>query len=62
MLTSNDPVTAVFESAVANNQYEAPPKNLVIRDRPHSNAAEKFWEEHIDIGDFAESWKQYETV
>ena len=61
MLASNDPVTAVFESAVATINTRRLPKTLSLETAAF-NAAEKFWEEHIDIGDFAESWKQYEQL
>ena len=61
MLTSNDPVTAVFESAVATINTRHLPKTLSLETAAF-NAAEKFWEEHIDIGDFAENWKQYEQL
>ena len=61
VLASNDPVTAVFESAVATINTRYLPKTLSLETAAF-NAAEKFWEEHIDIGDFAENWKQYEQL
>ena len=61
VLASNDPVTAVFESAVATINTRYLPKTLSLETAAF-NAAEKFWEEHIDIGDFAESWEQYEQL
>ncbi len=61
VLASNDPVTAVFESAVATINTRKLPKTLSLETAAF-NAAEKFWEEHIDIGDFAESWEQYEQL
>ena len=61
VLANNDPVTAVFESAVATINMRKLPKTLSLETAAF-NAAEKFWEEHIDIGDFAESWEQYEQL
>ena len=61
VLASNDPVTAVFESAVATINTRYLQKTLSLETAAF-NAAEKFWEEHIDIGDFAESWEQYEQL
>ena len=61
VLASNDPVTAVFESAVATINTRYLPKTLSLETAAF-NAAEKFWEEHIDIGEFAESWEQYEQL
>ena len=61
VLASDDPVTAVFESAIATINTRYLPKTLSLETAAF-NAAEKFWEEHIDIGDFAESWEQYEQL
>lgn len=61
VLASNDPITAVFESAVATINTRKLPKTLSLETAAF-NAAEKFWEEHVDIGDFAENWEQYEQL
>jgi hypothetical protein len=61
VLASNDPVTAVFESAVATINTRYLPKTLSLETAAF-NAAERFWEEHVDIGDFAENWEQYEQL
>lgn len=61
VLANNDPVTAVFESAVATINTRKLPKTLSLETAAF-NAAEKFWEEHIDIGNFAENWEQYEQL
>ena len=61
VLGSNDPVTAVFESAVATINTKSLPKTLPLETAAF-NTAEAFWERHIDTGDFAQSWEQYEEL
>ena len=61
VLTNNDPVTAVFESAVATLNTKHLPKTWSLEDTAFKEA-ENFWDGHIDKGDFAQSWKQYETL
>ena len=61
VLTSNDPVTAVFESAVATINMRTLPKTVSLETAAF-NAAEDFWERHVDKGNFAESWEQYERL
>ncbi len=58
---SSDPVTAVFESAAATIDTRSLPKTLSLETAAF-NAANNFWDKHIDTGDFAESWKQYERL
>ena len=58
---SSDPVTAVFESAAATIDTRGFPKTLSLETAAF-NAADNFWDKHIDTGDFAESWKQYERL
>ena len=61
VLTNNDPVTAVFESAVATLNTKHLPKTWSLEDTAFKEA-ENFWDGHIDKGDFAQSWKQYEAL
>ena len=52
VLANNDPVTAVFESSVATTNLD----DIAFKD------AENFWDLHIDKGNFAQSWEQYEML
>ena len=61
VLTNNDPVTAVFESAVATLNTKRLPKIWSLEDTAFKQA-ENFWDRHISKGDFAQSWKQYEAL
>ena len=61
VLANKDPVTAVFESSTATINMERIPKTLTLEDIAFKDA-ENFWDKHIDKGDFAESWKQYEEL
>ena len=61
VLSNNDPVTAVLESSTATINVGRLPKNSTLEDIAFKDA-ENFWDRHIDKGDFAESWKQYEEL
>ena len=61
VLANKDPVTAVFESSAATINVGRLPKNSTLEDIAFKDA-ENFWDRHIDKGDFAESWKQYEEL
>ena len=61
VLANKDPVTAVFESSTATINMERIPKTLTLEDIAFKDA-ENFWDRHINKGDFAESWKQYEEL
>ena len=61
LLTNNDPVTAVFESAIATIDTRTLPKTFSL-ETVAFNRAEDFWERYINKGDFAESWEQYEQL
>ncbi len=61
VLSNNDPVTAVLESSTATINVGRLPKNSKLEDIAFKDA-ENFWDRHIDRGDFAESWKQYEEL
>ena len=61
VLSNNDPVTAVLESSTATINVGRLPKNSTLEDIAFKDA-ENFWDRHIDRGDFAESWKQYEEL
>ena len=61
VLSNNDPVTAVFESSAVTINVGRLPKNSTLEDIAFKDA-ENFWDRHIDKGDFAESWKQYEEL
>ena len=61
VLANNDPVTAVFESSIATINTKSLPKTFSLETAAF-NTAEDFWERHIDKGDFAESWDQYEEL
>ncbi len=61
VLSNNDPVTAVFESSAATINVGRLPKNSTLEDIAFKDA-EDFWDSHIEKGDFAESWKQYEEL
>lgn len=61
LLTNNDPVTAVFESAIATIDTRTLPKTFSLETAAF-NRAEDFWERHINKDDFAESWEQYEQL
>ena len=61
VLANKDPVTAVFESSTATINMERIPKTLTLEDIAFKDA-ENFWDKHIDKGNFAESWKQYEEL
>ena len=61
ILTNNDPVTAVFESAIATIDTRALPNTFSLETAAF-NTAENFWERHINKDDFAESWEQYEQL
>lgn len=61
VLSGEDPVTAVLESAQAATNTKKLPKGLSL-DSASFNAAEQFWDEFITQGDFAQSWEQYETL
>lgn len=61
VLSNNDPLTSVFESSAATINVGRLPKNSTLEDIAFKDA-ENFWDRHIDKGDFAESWKQYEEL
>ncbi len=61
VLSNNDPVTAVLESSAATINVGRLPKNSTLEDIAFKDA-EDFWDRHIDKGDFANSWKQYEEL
>ncbi|MCY3551923.1 MAG: hypothetical protein OXH39_15790 [Candidatus Poribacteria bacterium] len=61
VLSNNDPLTAVFESSAATINVGRLPKNSTLEDIAFKDV-ENFWDGHIDKGDFAESWKQYEEL
>lgn len=61
VLTNNDPVTAVFESAVATLNTKRLPKTWSLEDTAFKEA-ENFWDRHMDNSDFTQSWKQYEAL
>ncbi len=61
VLSGEDPVTAVLESAQAATNTKKLPKGLSL-DSAAFNAAEQFWDEFISQGDLAQSWEQYETL
>ncbi len=61
VLSNNDPVTAVLESSAATINVGQLSKNLTLEDIAFKDA-EDFWNRHIDTGDFADSWKEYEKL
>ena len=61
VLANNDPVTAVFDSSIATINTRSLPRTLSLETAAF-NTAENFWERHIEKGDFAESWAQYEQL
>ena len=61
VLSNNDPVTAVLDSSAATINVGRLPKNSTLEDIAFKDA-EDFWDRHIDIGDFADSWKEYEKL
>ena len=61
VLSNNDPVTAVLESSAATINVGRLPKNSTLEGIAFKDA-EDFWDRHIDKGNFAESWKQYEEL
>ena len=61
VLSNNDPVTAVLDSSAATINVGRLPKNSTLEDIAFKDA-EDFWDKHIDIGDFADSWKEYEKL
>lgn len=60
ILASSDPVTAVFESSQATIDTKKL-QALSLEDTAF-NDTESFWDRHINKGDFAESWKEYERL
>jgi len=61
VLSNNDPVTAVLDSSAATINVGRLPKNSTLEDIAFKDA-ENFWDRHINMGDFADSWKQYEEL
>ena len=61
VLSNNDPVTAILESAAATINVGRLPKNSTLEDIAFKDA-EDFWNRHIDVGDFTDSWKEYEKL
>ena len=61
VLSGDDPVTAVLESAQAATNTRKLPKGLSL-DSASFNAAEQFWDEFISQDNFAQSWDQYEKL
>lgn len=61
VLANNDPVTAVFESAIATINTRSLPRTFSLETAAF-NTAENFWESHINKSDFAESWERYEQL
>ncbi|EFO80728.1 hypothetical protein OSCT_1421 [Oscillochloris trichoides DG-6] len=59
ILDSNDPVTAVFESAQATLDSKKLPKSSSIEHEAFRDA-EDFWLRHFDTGNPAQSWDAYE--
>ena len=61
VLTGDDPVTAVLDSAQAATDTKKLPKGLSLENAAF-NAAEKFWDEFISQDNIAQSWEQYEQL
>ena len=61
VLANNDPITAVFESAVGTINMERFPKTMSLNDIAFDDA-EKFWNSYINKDDFAKSWEEYEGL
>ena len=61
VLARNDPVTAVFESASATINTRSLSKPVSLETAAF-NAAEDFWDRHVENGNFAENWEQYERL
>ncbi|MBC6962776.1 MAG: hypothetical protein DWB48_08615, partial [Nitrosomonas sp.] len=61
ILSGNDPLTAVFESAQATTDTRKLPKGFSL-DQISFQDTENFWNEYIDQGDISQSWAQYEEL
>jgi hypothetical protein len=61
ILSGNDPLTAVFESAQATTDTRKLPKGFSL-DQASFQDAENFWDQYLDRDDIAQSWAQYEEL